>query len=54
MCPEVPAPTMVLSDCTLISLPTGFMVMAPATTMTYGWVAVAYFSSSACVFTVTT
>jgi hypothetical protein len=29
------------------------MVMAPATTMTYGSAAVAYFSSSACVRTVT-
>lgn len=54
MCPDVPDPTMVLSDRTLISFPTGFISMVAATTMTYGSVAVAYFSSSACVLTVTT
>ena len=53
ICPDVPWPTMVLLDLTLISLPTGFMVIAAATTMTYGSSAVAYFSRSARVFTVT-
>ncbi|CAM5648982.1 hypothetical protein SAURM35S_07454 [Streptomyces aurantiogriseus] len=53
MCPEVPDPTIVLSEATLISLPTGFMLIVAATTMTYGSEAVAYFSRSARVFTVT-
>lgn len=53
ICPEVPAPTIVLSERTLISLPTGAIPIVPATTMTYGSSAVAYFSSSACVRTVT-
>lgn len=44
---------MVLSDWTLISFPTGSMVMAAATTITYGSGAVAYFSRSARVLTVT-
>ena len=51
--PEVPEPTIVLSEATLISLPTGFMSIVAATTMTYGSAAVAYFSRSARVFTVT-
>jgi hypothetical protein len=34
MWPEVPAPTIVLSEATLISLPLGFMAIVPATTMT--------------------
>ncbi|CAM5730540.1 hypothetical protein SHIRM173S_10907 [Streptomyces hirsutus] len=53
MCPDVPEPTIVLSEATLISLPTGFIVIAPATTITYGSAAVAYRSSSAWVRTVT-
>lgn len=53
ICPEVPDPTMVLFDWTLISFPTGSMVIVAATTMTYGSLAVAYFSRSASVFTVT-
>ncbi len=53
ICPEVPEPMMVLSERTLISLPTGSIVIAAATTMMYGFSAVAYFSRSARVFTVT-
>lgn len=53
MWPAVPEPTIVLSEATLISLPTGFTVIVPATTMTYGSGAVAYFSRSARFRTVT-
>ncbi len=52
-CPEVPAPTIVLSEATSTSLPFGLIEIVAATTMTYGSEALAYFSRSARVRTVT-